>query len=211
MLLERVGKAPKAALHPSEPHSSFPSSTHSTEHLCRAGLRLHTHCQVNSSTRRRRQHRDGAHVYKQSCALQRDPKTTAGVPFIPTALSALGRWREAQDLTAKEKRTAALAGSPEGFRHPFPEDTWTRPKTWKQRATGSAKGATALSHCSFMQYPSRPPRLLLKTLFTLVWIQEGARVRRGCCIPRRCPEFGHAWQHFSAATAAGSPALEMQN
>lgn len=99
---------------------------------------------------------------------------------------ALGRWREAH---------TALPGSPEGFRHPFPEDRWMRHKTQKQSSTGSAKRAPVVSHCSCMQHLSSP-QALIKGLSRLLLIQEGAQAGLGCLTPRHCPKFWNAWQHF---------------
>lgn len=98
VLLEWVRKAPKAALHPSEPHSVpqqlpqlYPQHKTPLPYLPSG----YTHCQVNSSTRRSQWHWDGQHMYKQSCRLQGDPKITAGVPFIPTPLR-VGTWCSGQ-------------------------------------------------------------------------------------------------------------------
>lgn len=64
--------------------------------------------------------------------------------------------------------------SPERFKHPFPEDTWMRHKTRKQRSTGAAKGGTFLSHLLLHPVSQQVPRLSLRGSF-----HPGFDMRRG--------------------------------
>lgn len=166
VLLEWVGKAPKVPKVrpppqcPTAASPALPTAQNTSPDL----LLGCTHCKVNSSTWGSQWHRDGQQVYKQSCPLQGDPKTTVRVPFMPTPL-------RHGDVEGGGGRLTMLRislhwlGTPEGFRYPFPEDTRMRHKTQNQRATGPAKRATFLSHCCFIQHLTRPPKLSLRDSF----------------------------------------------
>lgn len=168
MLLEQLGRLLKPLCTPVSPtvsHSSFPSCTHSTKHLSGSAVRPHTlssefqHAEESATP--------GWTIHVQTAALfQGDPKTTAGVPFIPTPFKDGCSVRLEGGSQCSGSHCDYYLGSPEEFRHPFPENTWMRHKTQKQRATGSAKK----SHVSvpLLLHPAsrQAPKALVKRFFS---------------------------------------------
>lgn len=204
MLLEWVGKDPKAALHPSEA-PSVPQQDPQLHPQHQTPLQIWHRCKQISAPRE-----IGSTGMEYTCTNRAAP--SIGIPKPQQVLlsspqpgdGALGRltllrisWHwlgVLRDSSIPSQRTHRW-----GTKH------------GNKKLQDQQKEAHFCPTCSFIQCLNRPQGSCYRALFILGLIREGAQARLGCLTLRHCPKFWSAWQHFSSVTEAISPMLEMQN